>query len=215
MSERPEWMTARTVTHAEAHEAARRLINSRLQREDGARIAIPANPDRDDDLVLMAYIHQREAAEPTDTQVEAFGNAFYGDFTQWRYSKRQQNGIADGVRRGLRAAFAVGVRHERARRRPEPRRLSGQGPPGCGLERVTGAVAAGPVTPQEPAASRRPASPTTPPEDLRAGPLHVIWPHTWPQGHPENEKGAPQGNPFFSIIPATYMTLGNGGRDRD
>ncbi|GJD97439.1 hypothetical protein [Methylobacterium iners] len=48
-------------------------------------------------------------AEPTDAQVVAFGDAFYGDLTQWGNSERQRNGIADGVRRGLRAALAVGA----------------------------------------------------------------------------------------------------------
>ncbi|ACB24646.1 MULTISPECIES: hypothetical protein [Methylobacterium] len=47
--------------------------------------------------------------EPTDAQVVAFGDAFYGDLTQWGYSERQRNGIADGVRRGLRAALAIGL----------------------------------------------------------------------------------------------------------
>ncbi|WP_147018185.1 hypothetical protein [Methylorubrum extorquens] len=47
--------------------------------------------------------------EPTDAQVEAFGDAFFGELTQWGYSERQRNGIADGVRRGLRAALAIGV----------------------------------------------------------------------------------------------------------
>lgn len=47
--------------------------------------------------------------EPTDAQVAAFVDAFYGDLTQWGHSKRQRNGIADGVRQGLRAALAIGL----------------------------------------------------------------------------------------------------------
>ncbi len=55
-------MTSRTVTHAEAEEASRRLINSHFLNPDGARVSIPANPDRDDDLVLTSYIAQRKVA---------------------------------------------------------------------------------------------------------------------------------------------------------
>ncbi|TXM92632.1 hypothetical protein [Methylobacterium sp. WL116] len=47
--------------------------------------------------------------EPTDAQVVAFGDAFYGNLTQWGYSERQRNGLAEDVRRGLRAALALGV----------------------------------------------------------------------------------------------------------
>jgi hypothetical protein len=46
--------------------------------------------------------------EPTDAQVQAFGDAFFGDLTQWGYSVRQVNGIEADVRRGLRAALAAG-----------------------------------------------------------------------------------------------------------
>ncbi|MCJ2074475.1 hypothetical protein MKK68_02210 [Methylobacterium sp. E-016] len=51
------------MTHDEAREACRRLINSHFRNEDGARCSIPANPDRDDDLVLSAYIKQRAVAD--------------------------------------------------------------------------------------------------------------------------------------------------------
>ena len=59
---RPEWMTSRTVTPAEAEEASRRLINLHFRNPDGARVSIPADADRDDDLVLTAYIAQRKVA---------------------------------------------------------------------------------------------------------------------------------------------------------
>lgn len=55
--------TARTVTHAEAREACRRLVNSHFRNGDEARCSIPANPDADDDLVLTAYVEQRAAAD--------------------------------------------------------------------------------------------------------------------------------------------------------
>lgn len=47
--------------------------------------------------------------EPTDAQVKAFGDAYFGNLTQWGYSQRQINGLEDDVRRGLRAALAVGA----------------------------------------------------------------------------------------------------------
>ncbi|MBE7204680.1 MAG: hypothetical protein INR70_43735 [Parafilimonas terrae] len=69
---RPEWMTSRTVTHAEAEEASRRLINSHFRNPDGARVSIPANPDRDDDLILTAYIAQRKVAENAAAQLAKY-----------------------------------------------------------------------------------------------------------------------------------------------
>lgn len=66
MSERAFWETPREISHAEAKEAARRLVNSHFRNEDGARVSIPANPNRDDDIVLMSYIAQRERAGDPD-----------------------------------------------------------------------------------------------------------------------------------------------------
>ncbi|MBK3406249.1 hypothetical protein H0176_23740 [Methylorubrum populi] len=66
---RSEWETTRTITHDEAHEIARRLIASHFNRTDceTARASIPANPDRDDDLLINSYIKQqarKDAATP-------------------------------------------------------------------------------------------------------------------------------------------------------
>lgn len=58
-----EHYTKRTISHEEAKESARRLINSHFRREPCARVGIPARPDYDDDLLIMAYICQREEAE--------------------------------------------------------------------------------------------------------------------------------------------------------
>lgn len=52
------------VSHARAQLAAARLIDSYF--ENGAerpRISIPANPDRDDDMLLMRYIREQRYAE--------------------------------------------------------------------------------------------------------------------------------------------------------
>jgi hypothetical protein len=58
-------LTKRHIPHEEAREAVRRLVDGHFHnpgREHG-RFGIPARPDYDDDLVLMAYVAQREAAE--------------------------------------------------------------------------------------------------------------------------------------------------------
>lgn len=56
-------LTTRTISHNEAREAAQRLFNSHFRQEPCARIGIPARPDYDDDLVLLAYIDQRRQAD--------------------------------------------------------------------------------------------------------------------------------------------------------
>lgn len=61
-AERAFWETPREVTHEEAEAAARRLVNSHFRNPDSARVSIPANPNRDDDLVLLSYIAQRARA---------------------------------------------------------------------------------------------------------------------------------------------------------
>ena len=52
-------LTKRTISHDEARESAQRLINSHFGTEPQAIVSIPANPDGDDDLILMAYIAQQ------------------------------------------------------------------------------------------------------------------------------------------------------------
>jgi hypothetical protein len=51
-------ITSRRITHNEAREIAQRLINSHFRTEPGARMTVPAEPDRDDDLLIIAYIEQ-------------------------------------------------------------------------------------------------------------------------------------------------------------
>lgn len=53
--------TARTVSHEQAAESARRLINSYFGNDGGAHASIPADPSRDDDLLITAYIVQQRA----------------------------------------------------------------------------------------------------------------------------------------------------------
>ena len=60
-------LTKRKVSHNEAREAMQRLVNSHFnnprETHEHARMSIPANPDRDDDLVLAAYIEQQRAKD--------------------------------------------------------------------------------------------------------------------------------------------------------
>jgi len=59
-------LTARIVPHVEATAIATRFCNSHFNNPppaEHARVSIPANPERDDDLLLFAYIRQREAEE--------------------------------------------------------------------------------------------------------------------------------------------------------
>jgi hypothetical protein len=56
-----DFLTKRPIGHDEARAAAYRLVNSHFNNPDHARVSIPARPDYDDDLVLMAYIKQQEA----------------------------------------------------------------------------------------------------------------------------------------------------------
>ena len=50
--------TDRLIDHDEAQEIAQRFINSHFRREPCARVGIPARPDYDDDLLILAYIKQ-------------------------------------------------------------------------------------------------------------------------------------------------------------
>lgn len=53
-------LTDREISHAEAREIAQRLINSHFNNPGPhARTSIPARPDHDDDLLIMAYIEQQ------------------------------------------------------------------------------------------------------------------------------------------------------------
>lgn len=62
--------TTRPISHEEAREVAGRLINSHFRQEPRARVGIPARPDYDDDLLILAYIKQQSARSeprpPTD-----------------------------------------------------------------------------------------------------------------------------------------------------
>lgn len=73
VEERSFWETPRPVTHDEAEAAASRFIAYRFKNDSEVpRVSIPANPERDDDLMLLSYIRQqRRAAAPTPSPVEA------------------------------------------------------------------------------------------------------------------------------------------------
>jgi hypothetical protein len=65
---RPFWATERTISHIEARASAARLINSHFRNPDeNARVSIPADPERDDDLIIMAYIWQQEHGAAQET----------------------------------------------------------------------------------------------------------------------------------------------------
>lgn len=65
-------LTTRAISHEEALDIAHRLINSHFRTPDGARISIPARPDHDDDLLIVAYIQQqRDKDEPPSDAEEA------------------------------------------------------------------------------------------------------------------------------------------------
>lgn len=59
--------TKRAIGHDEARECARRFIDGHFNNpgRERPRASIPARPDYDDDLLLLSYIKQQEAASPT------------------------------------------------------------------------------------------------------------------------------------------------------
>src|SRR5690242_3727841 len=66
------WETKREVTHEEAKAAANRFIAGHFKNKgEHARISIPANPERDDDLILLSYIAQqsRLRTQPSPREV--------------------------------------------------------------------------------------------------------------------------------------------------
>ena len=56
------WETRREISNDEARRAAQRFINKHFDRIDREypAVSIPANPERDDDLVLLSYFNQQE-----------------------------------------------------------------------------------------------------------------------------------------------------------
>lgn len=74
------WETQREISHQEADESAIRLINSHFKNDaERARVSIPANPDRDDDLIIRSYIRQQmrlaSAPAPASGRVDAVAEA--------------------------------------------------------------------------------------------------------------------------------------------
>lgn len=68
--------TAERITHTEAYEIAKRYNRSHWRSAgERARYSIPADPRRDDDLRLYAYIKQNEARDAALARVAA------GDYT--------------------------------------------------------------------------------------------------------------------------------------
>lgn len=70
-------LTKRPISHDEATDALRRLINSHFRNPDQARASIPARPDYDDDLVMGAYLKQvRERIEVLERELEEAAKRF-------------------------------------------------------------------------------------------------------------------------------------------
>lgn len=61
--------TDRIISHAEAREVAQRLIDGAFRNSDKPRprFSIPADKDRDDDLLISAYIAQQAAKDRAST----------------------------------------------------------------------------------------------------------------------------------------------------
>lgn len=57
-----EFLTKRLISHDEANAAIQRLIDRCFNNpgKEPPRFGIPARPDYDDDLVLLAYIKQQK-----------------------------------------------------------------------------------------------------------------------------------------------------------
>lgn len=55
-------VTKRHIGFDEAEEIAQRLINSHFRQEPCARAGVPARPDYDDDLLMMAFIRQQRTS---------------------------------------------------------------------------------------------------------------------------------------------------------
>lgn len=67
--------TKRNISHDEAEEIARRLINSHFHQEPHGRFSIPARPEYDDDLLIYAYIKQQAALSPAPCSGDAMREA--------------------------------------------------------------------------------------------------------------------------------------------
>lgn len=123
-------LTTRTITHAEARDVARRLIagsfrrdGERLRYDNDPRFSIPAEVDRDDDLLMLAYIEQREAADLVgaheDEEALSLPRELPDDIAQEAGQFYEQYAV---VRPGIRKAEAM--RHAwREVIRPRVRRL--------------------------------------------------------------------------------------------
>jgi len=83
----PKWglriLTQRQISHNEAREAMQRLVNSHFnnprETHEHARMSIPVNPDRDDDLVLAAYIEQQRRKDGPTDKVEGGSRYTFSD----------------------------------------------------------------------------------------------------------------------------------------
>ena len=64
-----DFLTKRKISHDDARAIMRRFNNSHWrgkQNGECARYTIPADPERDDDLLMDAYIAQQEARDKSE-----------------------------------------------------------------------------------------------------------------------------------------------------
>lgn len=72
--EQPVTSAEKLVSHSDAEAIARRFINGHFKnggRREGPRMSIPARPDQDDDLRLLAYIRQQTALAEENARLRA------------------------------------------------------------------------------------------------------------------------------------------------
>ena len=64
VEERQFWETPRRVSHEEAQDSIKRFVDRNFCNDGEApRISIPANSERDDDLLLHSYVAQQRRVE--------------------------------------------------------------------------------------------------------------------------------------------------------
>jgi hypothetical protein len=76
-------LTKRQITHDEAKESLRRLINSHFGNEPKARVGIPARPDYDDDLIMSAYVEQQSALTAAPSAPAKSEHERWLDSSEW------------------------------------------------------------------------------------------------------------------------------------
>lgn len=92
----PEARAKRQISHEEAAEIVQRLINSHFRNKGTcARVSIPANPERDDDLLILSYIdQQRRQAEAEQLTAPVIIADILEHWLTFDKAQRDKEGIA-------------------------------------------------------------------------------------------------------------------------